>query len=274
MIQPLQEFSTAAITAAMETNLREFAVACGRSPGADLLDEPGLLGYDTGIPHPALNGVVHVQLSPEEADRQIPAVLSRFGARDLPMMWMLGPSTQPPDLGDRLVALGLIREDRPGIGAEDLGMAVDLLAMTTDLPRPAGLVIRPVDDETSCWQWCDAARQGLELTREVADGCFRLLSGLPSEGSWRHYVGYLAGEPVATCTLLPGSRVAGIYIVSTVPAARRQGIATAVVLKALADAAEMGYRIGILMAAPMGAGVYRRIGFREYCAFHVYFRPG
>jgi hypothetical protein len=38
-----------------------------------------------------------------------------------------------------------------------------------------------------------------------------------------------------------------------------------VVLVGLRDARAEGYRVGVLGSSPMGYGVYRRLGFREYC---------
>jgi predicted acetyltransferase len=80
----------------------------------------------------------------------------------------------------------------------------------------------------------------------------------------------LDGTVVGTCTLYLGAGVAGIYNVSTLPKARRQGVATELTLTALHAARDRGYRIGILHASEMGYGAYRRIGFRDYCTVSHY----
>ena len=68
--------------------------------------------------------------------------------------------------------------------------------------------------------------------------------------------------------------MAGIYALATVPEARGQGLGVALTLAPLLEARAMGYRIGVLASSEMALGLYRRVGFREYCEFHIYFWSG
>ena len=87
----------------------------------------------------------------------------------------------------------------------------------------------------------------------------------------RLYLGSLEREPVATALLFLGAGVAGgLYGVGTIPEARRQGIGRAMTVVPLLEARAMGYRIGVLHTSPMGEGIYRRLGFREYCKLGRY----
>jgi ribosomal protein S18 acetylase RimI-like enzyme len=270
MCEFLTDLSPAAVVPAMEANLQELGTVFGQSPGVELHDDSRMLSVFTGIPHPAFNGVMRSQLARGEADVRIEEALARCKRWRVPMMWITGPSTKPADLGSRLLARGFVQEDRPGVGAEDLGMAVDLLSLNEAGPAPTDLKIQPVEEETGCRQWIEAARRGFEISQEVADSLYDLLASLPFKGPLRHFVSLRQGEAVATSSLLLGGGVAGIYNVSTVPELRRQGIGAAMVREPLRAARAMGYRVGVLMAAPMGIGVYRRIGFQEYCKFNVY----
>jgi len=58
--------------------------------------------------------------------------------------------------------------------------------------------------------------------------------------------------------------------VVTLPEVRRRGIGAAMTLRVLHEARAIGYRVAVLTASPDGIGVYRRIGFREYCLFRRY----
>jgi GNAT superfamily N-acetyltransferase len=84
------------------------------------------------------------------------------------------------------------------------------------------------------------------------------------------YTGFLDNQPVATALLFLAAGIAGIYAVSTIPAARRKGIGAWMTLLPLLRARSSGYKIGILFASHMGVGVYRSLGFQEYCKIASY----
>jgi ribosomal protein S18 acetylase RimI-like enzyme len=270
----LTDLSPPALTAAIEANLCALGRVLGQAPRTVLHDAPGLLSYLTGIPHPIFNGVLRTDLKIEEADRVVDETLARFQARGVPMRWVTGPSSQPSDLGGRLLARGLIQADRPGVGTEDLGMAADLRALHEPWSAPSDLTIQPVTEAMSGRRWAEAARRGFGLSPEVAEGWLHLHDSLPRQGPLHHFVGMRGGEPVATASLLLDRGAAGIYNLSTAPDHRRQGIGTAMLLEACRAARTVGYRVGVLVAAPVGVSLYRRIGFTEYCLFSVYYWLG
>ncbi|MGH2606372.1 MAG: GNAT family N-acetyltransferase, partial [Anaerolineales bacterium] len=84
------------------------------------------------------------------------------------------------------------------------------------------------------------------------------------ESRWQHYLAMLNGRAVSWASVFYATGVAGIYAVGTAAEARRQGIGSAVTLRALLDARERGYRVGMLQSSEMGYNVYRRLGF-ETC---------
>ena len=182
------------------------------------------------------------------------------------MTWYIGPSTQPADLGKHLIAHGLTHIE------DATGMAVDLLALNENLPATSGLTIKHVSDVETVQKWLRPITISFEYPDCVANALFDLYArlGFGQHLLWQLYVVFLKGEPVASSRLFLAAGVAGIYAVATVPEARRQGIGTAMTLAPVCEARSMGYRIGVLRAAQRGLGVYRRLGFKEYCKFGVY----
>jgi hypothetical protein len=125
----LEDLSAPALAAAVKANPVEWWRYLGRSPKAEFCDSPGLTWLRTGISNSFVNCVLRAQREPDHTETVIEETLARFG--DLSAMsWWTGPGTQPTDLGEHLLAHGLVHTGgRPG-------RAVDLLALREDVPAP------------------------------------------------------------------------------------------------------------------------------------------
>lgn len=265
MDEVLQDLSAPALVAAIKANLCEWYRYLGRSPKAELYHSSELTWLLTGISHSFVNGVLRTQVEPDNVDVIIEETLAHFKSRNVTRLsWWIKPGTQPTDLGKHLVAHGLTYTD----GGP--GMAVDLMELNEDLPTPTGLTIEHVEDTETLKKWACASIIGFELPETDVNTWFDVFTGLGFDLPLRNYVGILNGEPVATSELFLGAGVAGIYVVATIPEARRQGIGAALTLAPLREARAMGYRIGILHSSEMGLGVYRQLGFQEYCKMSHY----
>jgi GNAT superfamily N-acetyltransferase len=263
---PFSNSSLDDLARAVEENGAEFLLALGRAGGGEERTEPQLAWVIGGSPIDYHNAVVRADLTPAQADQAIAESIERLRAHAVPGTWHVGPSMRPADLGARLIAHGF------AYAGDDIGMAAELSALPAELNSPPGLVIDRVRDERELAIWMRTLAAGFgEGEREAAwvGEMYRRI-GPGDQLPWRHYLGRLAGVPVATASLFLGAGVAGIYFVFTVEEARRQGIGAAITHAALRDAMALGYRVGVLGASELGYSVYQRLGFQECCRIGIY----
>jgi GNAT superfamily N-acetyltransferase len=183
------------------------------------------------------------------------------------MFWWVGPVARPAELGARLETQGLTR-----LGAMP-GMAVDLHALNAGVSTPDGFTIETVDDPETLALWGQVTCRSFGVPETMDPGWHKLSLGAGLGLPLRYYLGRWNGTPVAASLMFLTLGVAGLFAVATAEHARRQGFGAAITLAPLLEAREMGYRIGVLSASPMGFSVYQRLGFQEYCKLGLYQWP-
>jgi GNAT superfamily N-acetyltransferase len=258
--------NTTQVIEAIEHNSAEFLLALGRAGDGEERNTPEIHWIIGGSPIDYHNCVVRATLTPDTADSAIKEMIERLSLYTVPGTWHLSPSMRPANLKARLVAHGFTS------GGVDKGMAADLHTLNEDIKYPDGLLIERIRDEDALDIWARTLAQGFgEGIREAkwVRNMYREI-GLGDDTNWRHYLGRLAGTPVATTSMFMTPDVAGIYFVMTVPQARRQGIGAMITLAALREARTLGYGVAVLGASEAGFRVYERLGFRAFCDIDLY----
>jgi GNAT superfamily N-acetyltransferase len=272
----LTHASNAQLSAAVEENLFAlFRAMAGVLPGGEL-EEGDKLNRHLTFPHnPMFKGVWQTRLAPGEADAAIDETIAWFKARQAPFFfWWTGIDTQPEDLGERLVARGLISmEEQQHVLASGIlqtasgapGMVADLQHMNEAALQqvPPGFEIEEIRDESSLYDFKKIFVEVYGIPEWAGqawvDAALRVGIG---QTPWKMYLGRLDGEPVATNMLFNGAGVASVYAVAALASVRGRGIGGAITLKPLLEARDMGYRYAVLFATEMGIRPYQRIGFR------------
>lgn len=252
-----------ALALAIEANFNEEALWIGRSYKEwEIHKTPELSWLYTGPGKQ--NGVFLSDFASNNSiyfEAKIDEMLDFFRSRNTSFIWTTGPSTSPDNLVTMLEARGFVHVDTT------IGIAADLYALNGQTQVNTDLIITEVEDLAALRIMCAVEKQGFGSSDDGAQRYYNTYVnadfgiGMP----WHHYIGWLYDIPVASASLLYHSGVAGIYGVSTIPAARRQGVAATMTSHVLRQARGMGYRVAILSPTDMSEALYRRIGFKPYC---------
>jgi GNAT superfamily N-acetyltransferase len=254
---------------AVEANFWSLWSQFGRAQGCELHEERYALWFETPISVPPYNMVLRFA-GGADCDAQIDAIFARYRARGVPFLWMLGPSSRPADLDERLRARGFDEaEPCPA-------MACDLAALPPPRELPPGVEIVSVDGEHELarylefvalrWQVPDGAREPLR----AIGAAFRV--GEPGSPN-RAWLATAEGRVLAKALTHDDGSTVGLYGVATKPEARRLGLARAVSIAALRAARERGRELAVLESSPMAAPLYAALGFKTVGGFRLFAIP-
>jgi ribosomal protein S18 acetylase RimI-like enzyme len=256
--------------AALEANLEEEMISFGRGlAGGEIYNDGEVEAFFTS--RGALNGVLRTHLhndDPTYVENKIQRMLGYFEQKGVRQIgWSLGQDCQPTTMANYLEKQGFYEW-----GESNVGMALDIAEMRVEERRVAGLEIREIERREDLHVMKQIEIEGFGSTEELAQHYYEMYStvGFGKGTVWRHFSGWQNGRVVAATSLLFHAGVAGLYSVATIPEARRQGIARAMVLHAIEEARHAGYRIAVLSPTNMSEGIYRRLGFREYTVIRHY----
>ena len=259
----LQDTSTASLIKAILENSLGFLPVFRKWQRAEVHDEAEIKWTLTDLPIPLFNNVFYTRLTPERTDATIQSLIAKARSRNVPLRWLISPITRPADLGERLEKHGFTNT------AQVPGMAAILSNLNENLPMPEGFTMKRVTDDETLKQWSRVLARGFEMPDSSVEIIYDFLHHADKD-AMPIYLGLQNGQPVATSQIILEAGVAGVYSVATIPEKRRQGIGGMITLLPLLEARDRGYRVGILHASQMGVGVYRSLGFREYCQIRYY----
>jgi GNAT superfamily N-acetyltransferase len=158
-------------------------------------------------------------------------------------------------------------------GATQTAKAFEAAGMGVTSASPGmGAAIETIQLEPTQRHAADLATIG--RVNDLAYGNFdgrleRTLAPLPN-GILHTYRVDLDGEAAAVAMALHHDQDCGVSFVATVPNARRQGLATAVMRQALSHAREAGCTSSTLQATDVGERLYEHLGFKRLCLMQLW----
>lgn len=142
-------------------------------------------------------------------------------------------------------------------------------------PRAMGLELDAVEEpDLAALDWtAEGAVREMAALNDAAYGYppGTWITGTGDEkGDLRIYLARVDGEPAATVCVRDVEEDCTVWNVATVEAARGKGLGTALMRRAIFDAANRGQRTSTLQATKLGAPVYRRCGYEDFGALQMW----
>ena len=212
-----------------------------------------------------------VNVEPGELEQLVEQV--RGLARTRNYVWWVGPSSRPPDLPDRLRALGFVDpEDKVGtLHAVALMEEPRASAPEVEVVRVASFEDFAVTREVQ-WEAFEVPAERREQSRErLRDDYDESMEvGVPVT-----FLARLGGRAAATAMAVPSDR--GVYLIagSTAPWARGRGLYRALVRARWDYAVERGTPALVSTANPETSyPILKRVGFEDVCTIVRLEDPG
>src|SRR5262245_55742568 len=136
----IQNIASDELLSALESNMVAFWSVYGRANGCTLQASSEVVWFYTGIPVPLFNGVLFVQLLPNEVKGIVASLQAKIMEQGAPALWWIGPQSKPDQIGSLLQQHGL----HPA--GKIPGMAMELAEMQSQPEMPHGFTIQKVRD--------------------------------------------------------------------------------------------------------------------------------
>jgi len=211
------------------------------------------------VPSHLFNGVCAARFDDWEARGR--EVVDEFTQRAVPWFWWVTPSTTSPELETLFVSRGATKGSVPG-------MHLDLTDWSSTSHGAVQTAVLSPDRPESV----DTLMAGYGLPGNLRSPLLDHASAFAAHNSMS-VLAYVEEKPVAGGLALVTGETAGLYMITTRPDYRGQGVGLAVTEGLLEEARRRGASEAILHTSAMGRGVYERIGFEVICETTQYVWP-
>jgi len=229
---------------------------------------PGVTARSSNIQSPIQNLVGLSTLTEENVDEGIQHVINHYRAEKKIFGWLVGPTSQPANLRDRLVAAGFTEMKEEGMWG--------MVLKNTNTPILTNPDIRVKRVSIADWNMNIAMlveAYGFGMSEEVANSLNRVYESMGE--LCQVYFAYVPEreEPVAFAASIfdRGRSVLTLGGAATLKAYRGRGIYATMVAKRLEDARAMGITCAIIQAIKTtSAPICAKLGFEIVCPIDHY----
>lgn len=257
---PTSDFMIQCITQNM---LDAFSHAIKKSPAADASIEKidGSVWTYSGTDMLLFNSVFTDKNALENPEKHFTNVVNFFAAKPFPYVWWwMQQSAIPETIQQQLSThhfnpLGIFW----GVAAALNNFVPTAHSKTVD--------VREVTTESEYREFVEIVGTVFHFSEEGKRDFAIMFASFGPKGTFRHYLGYKNGKPVATVTGYIANGVAGIYNAATLPDAQKTGLCSALMQRVMQEGKAQGCQTSVaqLMAPGMAKGLMEKIGFATYC---------
>lgn len=249
---------------AIEDNLCAYAAFFGATSVAQLQVYSSTLWVISRIPTLPFTGVLQPYPPAAALTSTVTNTMNYFQQQQARASWIFNPHRCSPDLVAHLSHYRLTET------ANLPGMALNL----SSLPPvdSNSLQVTSVTDQDMLARWVSIYAESHGAPDWITAELLALFSATDycSAGPLKLYLGWQADQAVATAATFGNADTVGLYEVATLPAFRRQGVASRMTFHALVEARQEGHTLATLVSSSMAEQLYRQLGFQNYCRLVIY----
>lgn len=257
-----QQLETSIIIDAIEKNYSDFRISMAKLKECDYAIGENF-NYAFGK---WPSGIYDIKMTESNIQLVIDDMVTKMKNGLLPKVVITGPSSQPPNYDAYFIKHGLKKiKDIPG-------MAINLDEFKHTLPENDKIGIELVNDSSLTIEWVTIVCEELlnKTNPEFIKEFYDLLKTAITNSAYKLFVAKYEGKAVATSLLYLNNGTAGLYFVATKKAYRGKGIGKRITIAPTIYAKKHGYRFVVLQASDLGAIVYNKLGYKEYCTLRRY----
>ncbi|KUO72099.1 MAG: hypothetical protein APF77_00745 [Clostridia bacterium BRH_c25] len=198
--------------------------------------------------------IFKINFTGEDIDEKIMKMISYIKAGIMPDSMLITPDTTPVNLAELLAEKGFCIDD------SDPCMMLELDNFNYQRNINENISVVALENDELLTEWVKIVSEALFECELITLNQFKDVFKLDNT---HFYLGLKNGIPASACMTITDGDTSVLEMVATLKQYRHNGLATAVVSKALDDLKKLGTKTISLRAEKDGVNLYKHLGFKE-----------